>query len=76
LVYNFEVADLLIQLLILWGWASSLPFSGFGLLIGGFRLGWNLEEQGQLPPAQGNLKYVVVAVEYFSKWIDAKPLGT
>jgi transposase InsO family protein len=31
---------------------------------------------GQLQPAQGNLKYVVVAVEYFSKWIEAKPLAT
>jgi transposase InsO family protein len=31
---------------------------------------------GLLPPAQGNLKYVVVAVEYFSKWIKAKPLAT
>jgi transposase InsO family protein len=31
---------------------------------------------GPLPPAQVNLKYVVVAVEYFSKWIEAKPLAT
>jgi hypothetical protein len=31
---------------------------------------------GPLPPAQGNLRYVVVALEYFSKWIDAKPLAT
>jgi hypothetical protein len=31
---------------------------------------------GPLPPAQGNLKYVVVAVEYFSKWIEAKSLDT
>jgi hypothetical protein len=31
---------------------------------------------GPLPPAQGNLKYVVVALEYFSKWIEAKPLAT
>jgi hypothetical protein len=31
---------------------------------------------GPLPPSQGNLKYVVVAVEYFSKWIEAKPLAT
>jgi transposase InsO family protein len=30
---------------------------------------------GPLPPALGNLKYVVVAVEYFSKWIEAKPLS-
>jgi hypothetical protein len=31
---------------------------------------------GPLPPSQGNLKYVVVAVEYFSKWIETKPLAT
>jgi hypothetical protein len=38
------------------------------------RLGLDL--LGPLPPAQENLKYVVVAVEYFSKWIEAKPLAT
>jgi hypothetical protein len=37
---------------------------------------WSLDLFGPLPPAQGNLKYVVVAVEYFSKWIEAKPLAT
>jgi hypothetical protein len=37
---------------------------------------WGLDLLGPLPPAQGNLKYVVVAVEYFSKWIEAKPLAT
>jgi hypothetical protein len=37
---------------------------------------WGLDLLGILPPAQGNLKYVVVAVEYFSKWIEAKPLAT
>jgi IS30 family transposase len=31
---------------------------------------------GPLAPAQGNLKCVVVAVEYFSKWIEANPLAT
>jgi transposase InsO family protein len=37
---------------------------------------WGLNLLGPLPAAQGNLKYVVVAVEYFSKWIEAKPLAT
>jgi ribonuclease HI len=37
---------------------------------------WGLDLLGPLPPAQGNLKYVVVAEEYFSKWIEAKPLAT
>ena len=37
---------------------------------------WGLDLLGPLPPAQGNLKYVVVAVEYFSMWIEAKPLAT
>jgi ribonuclease HI len=36
---------------------------------------WGLDLLGPLPPAQGNLKYVVVAVEYFSKWIEARPLA-
>jgi hypothetical protein len=36
---------------------------------------WGLDLLGPLPPAQGNLRYVVVAVEYFSKWIEAKPLA-
>jgi hypothetical protein len=29
---------------------------------------------GPLTTAQGNYKYAVVAVEYFIKWIEAKPL--
>jgi hypothetical protein len=37
---------------------------------------WVLDLLGPLPPAQGNLRYVVVAVEYFFKWIEAKPLAT
>jgi hypothetical protein len=37
---------------------------------------WGLDLLGPLSPALGNLKYVVVAVEYFSKWIEAKPLAT
>jgi hypothetical protein len=30
---------------------------------------------GTITPAQGNLRYVVVVVEYFSKWIEARPLA-
>jgi hypothetical protein len=37
---------------------------------------WGLDLLGPLPPTQGNLKYVMVVVEYFSKWIEAKPLAT
>jgi len=29
---------------------------------------------GPLPTAQGNYKYAVVALEYFTKLIEAKPL--
>jgi hypothetical protein len=36
---------------------------------------WGLDLLGPLPPVQGNLNSVVVAVEYFSKWIEAKPLA-
>jgi len=31
---------------------------------------------GPLPTAPGNLRYVVVVIEYFTKWIEAKPLAT
>jgi hypothetical protein len=37
---------------------------------------WGLDLLGPLPPAHGTLKYVVVAVEYTSKWIEVKPLAT
>jgi hypothetical protein len=37
---------------------------------------WGLDLLGPLPSAQGNLKYVVIAVEYFSNWIEVKPLAT
>jgi len=35
---------------------------------------WEMDLVGPLPTAQGNYKYAVVAVEYFTKWIEAKPL--
>jgi hypothetical protein len=31
-------------------------------------------QQGPLPTALDNYKFIVVAVEYFTKWVDAKPI--
>jgi hypothetical protein len=35
---------------------------------------WGIDIIDKLTPAQGNYTFVVVAVEYFRKWIQAKPL--
>jgi hypothetical protein len=35
---------------------------------------WGIDIVRQLPPAPGNLPYAVVAVEYFSKWVEVMPL--
>jgi hypothetical protein len=35
---------------------------------------WGIDIVGPLPTAPGNYTHVVVAVEYFSKWVEAKPL--
>ena len=37
---------------------------------------WGMDLVGPLPTAQGNLRYAVVAVEYFTKWIEAKALSS
>jgi hypothetical protein len=29
---------------------------------------------GKLTPAQGNYTFTIVAVEYFTKWVEAKPV--
>jgi hypothetical protein len=31
---------------------------------------------GPLPTAQGNFKFAMVAVKYFTKWIEARPVAT
>jgi IS30 family transposase len=35
---------------------------------------WGIDIVGKLTPAQGNYTFAVVAVEYFTKWIESKPL--
>jgi hypothetical protein len=37
---------------------------------------WGMDIIGPMLVAQGNLKYAVVVVEYFSKWIESKALAT
>ena len=35
---------------------------------------WGIDIVGKLPTAKGNITYDIVAVDYFSKWVEAKAL--
>ena len=37
---------------------------------------WGIDLIGSLPTGTGGVKYVVVAVDYFTKWVEAEPLST
>ncbi|XP_019190616.1 PREDICTED: uncharacterized protein LOC109185074 [Ipomoea nil] len=37
---------------------------------------WGIDLVGPLPVAPGSLKFCVVAIDYFTKWIEAEPLAT
>ena len=37
---------------------------------------WGLDILGPLPIGKGQCKFVVVAVDYFTKWVEAEPLAT
>jgi ribonuclease HI len=37
---------------------------------------WGLDIVGPVPTAQGNLKFTFVAIEYFTKWIEARAVST
>ncbi|CAL2230563.1 unnamed protein product [Prunus armeniaca] len=37
---------------------------------------WGLDLIGPMPEGKGQVKYVVVAVDYFTKWVEAKALAT
>ena len=36
---------------------------------------WGIDLIGPMPTARPAFKYVVVAVDYFTKWVEAKPLA-
>ena len=36
---------------------------------------WGLDIVGPLPTARGSLKYLLVGMDYFTKWIEAEPLA-
>jgi hypothetical protein len=35
---------------------------------------WGIDIISKLTPAQGNYTFIVVVVEYFTKWVEAKPV--
>jgi hypothetical protein len=37
---------------------------------------WGMDLVGPLPPSQRGNRIAVVAIEYFTRWIEAKPLAT
>ena len=37
---------------------------------------WGLDILGPLPIGKGQCKFIIVAVDYFTKWAEAKPLAT
>jgi hypothetical protein len=36
---------------------------------------WGMDLVGPLPATQGNCRFAAVAVDYFTKWVEAKPLA-
>jgi hypothetical protein len=35
---------------------------------------WGIDIVGILTPSQGNYTFTIVAIEYFTKWVEAKPV--
>ncbi|GJR14079.1 reverse transcriptase domain-containing protein [Tanacetum coccineum] len=35
---------------------------------------WGIDIIGPLPTASGGARFLVVAIDYFTKWVEAKPL--
>ena len=37
---------------------------------------WGLDNMGPFPTALRQLKFLVISIDYFTKWVEAKPLAT
>ncbi|RDX96069.1 Tf2-9, partial [Mucuna pruriens] len=37
---------------------------------------WGVDILGPFPPAPGQIKFLIVAVDYFIKWVEAEPVAT
>ncbi|VFQ90401.1 unnamed protein product, partial [Cuscuta campestris] len=37
---------------------------------------WGVDLVGALPRGTGNVRYVIVAIDYFTKWVEAAPLAS
>ena len=37
---------------------------------------WGIELLGPFPLAAGQMKYLIIAIDYFTKWIEAEPLSS
>ena len=37
---------------------------------------WEIDLIGSLPMGKGGVRYAVVAIDYFTKWVEAEPLAT
>lgn len=36
---------------------------------------WGIDLVGPLPKGPGQKKFIIVAIDYFTKWVEAKPLA-
>ncbi|XP_072081081.1 uncharacterized protein [Arachis hypogaea] len=37
---------------------------------------WGVDLLGPFPPGPGQVKYLIVAIDYFTKWVEAEPLAS
>lgn len=35
---------------------------------------WGIDIVGSLPQEKGQMRFLVVAIDYFTKWVEAEPL--